>query len=110
MYELAVFLNAKFLELILDEVLHSLYIMVGNLLNILNLLCILAREVLVDGPQFCKICCRETLQLLQRKLAKGNEILNFNPYPIFYKSVLRKVLAQIFNLFAVSSIYWRYCH
>ena len=60
--------------------------------------------------QFCKICCRETLQLLQRKLAKGNEILNLNPYPIFYKSVLRKVLAQIFNLFAVSSIYWRYCH
>ena len=110
MHKLTVFLNAKFLELVFDEVLNCLNIVVGNLLNILNLLRILCGEISVDVSQSLKVCLVKALELLQRKLTKGYEILNFNPDPVFYKSVLRKVQTQIFNLFAVSAVNWRHCH
>ena len=68
MYELAVFLNAKLLELVFDEVLNSFNIVICNLLNLLYFLCILCRKILIDSSQSSKVLCREAFKLLQRKL------------------------------------------
>ena len=48
MYELLLIAQTKLVELLLDEVFDSLYIMIRNPLNLLDTCCILDREAQVN--------------------------------------------------------------
>ena len=78
-------------NLLLDEILHSLHVVVGNLLDILHALGILLCEVAIDVAQGLKEVVVYHLQLGQWQFTKGNEILDFYAHTIAYQCILRKV-------------------
>ena len=56
MDELFVLLKiANLIELLLDEILYSLHIVIGGLLNLFHTSGILLREILIDGSQSIEI-------------------------------------------------------
>ena len=79
-------------KLLLDEVLHSLHVVVGHALDLLHASCISLRELLVDATQVGEQSLVNTLQLGQGKLAKHDKILDFNTYAVADERILREIL------------------
>ena len=89
MDELLVFLKVAYLiKLFLDEILHSLDIMVGGLLYFLDAGGILFRKLTVNVTQRFEQSMTEVCQLWERQLAKGNEIFDFNTHSITDECIL----------------------
>ena len=86
-------------EALLYEVLHRLYIVVGNLLYLLYPGSVLWCKIKVDSPQLLYILLyAETLQLLQGNSAEGRKVLYLYSYPILYKRILGEIAAQALHL------------
>ena len=85
-------------ELLLDEVLHSLDIVVGDALDILHALGILLREVLVDGAQSGEMFFGECCELRQWQFAEEDEIFDFDPHAVADECEFRKELVECFGL------------
>ena len=76
--------SCHFINFLLDEVLHSLHVVVRHLLDVLHALCISLGEVLIDGTQFrCHTLYIEKFQ----EICQRDEILNLYPHPILYQCI-----------------------
>ena len=91
MDELLVGLEAtNLVELFLDEVFHSLDIVVRHHFDVFDALCILFCEVAIDVAKLL-VADRNALQLWQRQMNECDEVLHLNADTITNKSVLREV-------------------
>ena len=95
---------ASGIYLLLDEILHSFYVVVGHFFDILHALGILLSEVTIDVAQGLKEVAVYCCQLRQRQFAKGNEILDFYAHTIAYQCILGKVSWQRFGFASVTAI------
>ena len=95
------------IKFLLDEVLHSLDIMVGYCLDVLHSLGIGKRKLTVNFPQVIKQAMVEILELGQRQLTKSNEIFYLYAHPVSYQCILREIVCQGFCLTPIAAIYRR---
>ena len=100
---LVLFKAADFVELLLDEVLHSLHVVVRHHFDVLNTLGILLREVAIDVAKLL-VADGNILQLRKGQMRECDEIFHFNADTIANQSILRKVRSQGFSLSSVTPI------
>ena len=74
--------TTNLIEFFLDEVLDSLHIMVGHLLDVLHTLCFCGSEVAIDIAELVEQFMVEIFQLRQRQFTKGDEILYLDTHTI----------------------------
>ena len=80
--------SAYLVEFLLNEIFHSLDVMIGHSLDILYALCTRLVEVGVDASQPCEQRMIERCQLRQRELAQGYEILYFHAHSVADECIL----------------------
>ncbi len=79
--------KAEGVKLLLEEVFHRLYVVVGDGFYLLDALCVSSREVLVDGAEGGKQGVVYLRQLGERYLAEGDEILNLHAHAVADESI-----------------------
>ena len=94
---------AYLIKLLLDEVFNSLYVVVSDCLDILDALCILFREVMVDIAQLL-VADGEALQLRQGQVNEGDEVFHLHANTITDKGILGEVRSQRLGLASVSPV------
>ena len=105
--------EAEAVKLLLEEIFHSLYIMVGYRFMALDALCIGGGEIFVYGtqafeqvlPGFGIICYIG--QLRQRQGGKCNEIFHFHLYAVADEGEFRKIEVEAGCFSPVAAINWR---
>ena len=80
--------TSNLVEFLLDEVLYSLHVVVGHLLDVLHALCVLLVEVEIDAAQCFKQGVVEVLELRQWQLAQCNEIFDFYAHSVTDECIL----------------------
>ena len=108
MYELTPLDDVHLLEAVLDEVLYSLHVMVGHLLDFLHLGCILGCHVPVDVPECLKLRVVEIRELRKWNFAQCDEILDLHADAVLDERVLAEVFSKWFCLTRIASIDRRY--
>ena len=96
--------SANGIELFLDEIFNCLDVVVGYLLNVLDTLCVICGEILVDLAQAFEQLCGERCQLGQGQLAQGDEIFDLNTYTVADECILGKIFYQRLCLASVTTI------
>lgn len=109
MNELTPFHDVHFLETVLDEVLYSLYVVVGDLLDFLHLGRILRSHVPVDVPEGFVFRAVEIGQLRKRDFAECDEIFYLDADTVLDESVFAEIFSEGFGLTRVASVDRRYC-
>ena len=107
MHELTVTAQTHGIELLLEQVLDSLHIVVGDTLDLLHVLGILHVKRRVEVAQ--RVVCRlgDITQLRQRKPAQGDEILDLDIYAVADKCELRKIIRQHRRYLIVPAVHRR---
>ena len=108
MYELTPPDDVHLLEAVLDEVLDSLYVVVGHLLDLLHLGCILRCHIPVDVPERLKLRVVEVRELRKRNLAQCDEVLDLHADAIPDECVLAEIFSKWFCLTRIASVDRRY--
>ena len=94
------------LQFLLDIVLHRLYIMVGDALQILDLGRFFRRELLIDVAQGFILIDPQRKEFFR---TQGNEILHFHQQAIADQRIFREIVIQMMQLAAVAAIQGRDC-
>mmetsp|Transcript_136912 Transcript_136912/g.193652 ORF Transcript_136912/g.193652 Transcript_136912/m.193652 type:complete len:207 (+) Transcript_136912:913-1533(+) len=106
-HPLLVLLEAQFVEALLDEVLHSLHVVVGHLLCVLDLLGILDGELRRDGPQLLSRAFWEVLA--HRQLGhERQEVFDLNMHTVSDEAELRDIFGQALCVLPIATIYGGY--
>ena len=92
------------LEAVLDEVLHSLHIVVGDLLDLLYLGCILRCHVPVDVSESLELRVVEIGQLREWNLAECDEIFDLYADAVSDERIFAEVFSKWFSLTRVASV------
>ena len=98
MYEFLVGLKSETVKLLLDEIFHRLYVVVGDRLDLLDALGIGHAEVSVDGAQSRKQIGIYSCKRRQRYAAQSDEILYLYTHPVAYQGIFREILVEGFRL------------
>mmetsp|Transcript_2488 Transcript_2488/g.5902 ORF Transcript_2488/g.5902 Transcript_2488/m.5902 type:complete len:295 (+) Transcript_2488:1-885(+) len=88
MQKLFVVLPTILVKLVLQEVLHSFHVMVGNSLLSFDNLRISQTEISEDSTQLRKIRMVKSLELRQRDFTQSDEVLNLNKHAILDQTEL----------------------
>ena len=100
--------SANLVKFLFDEVLHSLHIVVGDLLDVFHALGTNLVKVAIDGAKLGEQGMVEIGKLRQRQLTQGDEILYFHTHTVAYECILRKIVGQRLGLSSVTAIDGRY--
>ena len=95
--------TAHGVKLLLDEVFHSLHVVIGHLLDVLHPLCISRCKLTIDVTQLVEACMIDILQLRQRQFTKSDEILDFHTYAIPDEGILREIRGQGFGFTSITA-------
>ena len=95
---------AQCVEASLYEVFHCLDIVIGGLLDFLDFCGLVLGHVAVYAAQGVEEAAVEILQLGQRQLAQGDEILYLNSYSVSYESKLGIIGGKVPYLSVVPSV------
>ena len=87
-HKLTVLVQAQSLQFLLQEILHSLHVVVGDALNLLNVESIFHRELGVKLAQLIISRLGNTCQLWQWNLAQSDKILNLDTHTVANQSIL----------------------
>ena len=109
MHELSPFHDVHLLEAVLDEVLHCLHVMVGHLLDLLDLCSILRCHVPVDVSQSLEFRRVEISKLRQRNLAEGDKVFDLYPDTVFDECIFAEIFSKWLCLTRIASVDRRYC-
>mmetsp|Transcript_15870 Transcript_15870/g.47621 ORF Transcript_15870/g.47621 Transcript_15870/m.47621 type:complete len:824 (-) Transcript_15870:159-2630(-) len=96
-------LEAERVELLLDEVLDGLDVVVGDLLRGLDLLRLLEREVLGDGPELVRDARRQVLAGRQH-LHEREEVLDLDVDAVPDQTELREEARELLGAAAVAAV------
>ena len=96
--------DVHLLEAVLDEVLHSLHVVVGDLLDLLHLCSILRGHVPVDVSESLEFRAVETGKLRERNLAESDEIFDLYAYAVSDERIFAEVFSKWFSLTRVASV------
>ena len=92
--ELLVLFQAESVHLLLDEVLHRFYVVVGPFFDLFDPEGILFREVTVEVAKFFEMGRVHALQLRQGQSAEGDEVFYLHADPVADKGIFREVFFQ----------------
>lgn len=101
--------SAQLVKLFLQEVFHGLYVVVGHAFDVLDALSVGFREVAVDVSQGFEDTFVHALQLGQRQLAEGDEVLHFHPYAVSHQCEFREIGGQGIRLAPITTVNRRDC-
>lgn len=104
MDELFPFLQPQGVEALLQEVLHSLHIVVGHRFVLLDAAGIVLCKILIDGAQCVGGAGRHIAKLLHPALAKGYKIFHLYLHAVTYQCELRKIAVKPRGFAAVTAI------
>ena len=102
--ELAEPLQAHLLQLLLDEVFHGFYVVVGHLFNVLYPLGLVRGHVPVNGAQVFETGAVEVFQLGQGNAAQGDEVFDFHPHAVADKGKLAEIRSQDLGLGCIAAV------
>ena len=91
-------------ETVLDEILDSLDVVVGGLLDLLHLQGVFDGETAVYVAKVVEQRLVETFQLGQGQVAQRDEIFDFYSYAIPYEGEFRKISAKGLSLQVITSV------
>ncbi len=94
----------KGVELLLDEIFHSLDVVIGHRLYLLHAGSLLHGELAVDAANHLLVDFAERRQLRQPEFGEGYEVLNFDTHTVFYQRIFREKLVETLTLRAVAAI------
>ena len=96
--------TAERTDFLLNEILDSLDVVVGHLLDVLHTLGVLDRELTIDVTQGFKQAVVEILKLGKRELAERNKVFDFYTHTITYQGVFREIVCQSIGLTTIAAI------
>ena len=83
-----VLLQSELVELLFQEIFHSLHVVICHALNVFDALCVVNAEVAVNVAKFFLRFRSHAFELWQRNLAKGDKIFHLHIHTIANKGVL----------------------